>query len=149
MTEYELINPSDPYTFEAEDFETAALVCFIMGSGYYGAEPKDGGEEVPIFIFGGAESWYKATFGTTFEESIDDPEKVARLSKALASMMLGDFEDRAKYNAALEAIDDPEKRAAFIDEWQGRCSSLNDIGGRAHKLAQALAATANTKEGAQ
>lgn len=61
----------------------------------------------------------------------------------------GDFEDRARYNAALEAIDDPEKKAAFIDKWQAGCSSLNNIGGRAHRMAQALAATADTKEAAQ
>lgn len=148
MTEYELINPSDPYTFEAEDFETAALVVFILGA-VYAAKPKDGGEEVPIFIFGGAEKWYKETFGTTFEEAAANPEKIARLSRALASMMYGDFEDRARYNAALEAIDDPEKKAAFIDKWQAGCSSLNNIGGRAHRMAQALAATANTREGAE
>ena len=40
--EYELINPSDPYTFIADDLETAALVVFIFGTAY-GAEPKDEG----------------------------------------------------------------------------------------------------------
>ena len=45
--EYELINPSDPYTFIADDLETAALVFLVFSTGY-GAKPKDEGEEVPI-----------------------------------------------------------------------------------------------------
>lgn len=49
--EYELINPSDPYTFIAEDFETAALVVLVL-SPAYGAVSKDGSQEVPVFIFG-------------------------------------------------------------------------------------------------
>lgn len=32
--EYELINPSDPYTFIAEDFETAALVVLALSPAY-------------------------------------------------------------------------------------------------------------------
>lgn len=38
MMEYELINPSDPYTFIAEDFETTALVVLVFGVAY-GANP--------------------------------------------------------------------------------------------------------------
>lgn len=49
--EYELINPSDPYTFMADDLEIAALVVFTFGTAY-GAKPKDGGEQDgnPYFI---------------------------------------------------------------------------------------------------
>lgn len=137
MKEYMLINPSDPYTFEAEDFETAALVVFSLSTAY-AAEPKDGGEEVPIFLFGGAEKWFTETFSKTFEEAISDPGTVEKLAQALASMMLGDFKDRARYNAALEAITDPEKKAAFIEKWQDGHSSLNNIGGSAHAMARAL-----------
>lgn len=55
--EYEFINPSDRYTFIAADYETAVLAVFCLGPAY-GAKPKDDGEDVPIFIFGGAvEPW--------------------------------------------------------------------------------------------
>ena len=60
--EYELINPSDPYTFIAADYETAVLAVFCLGPAY-GARPKDGGEDVPIFLFGGAVKWYAEKFG--------------------------------------------------------------------------------------
>lgn len=49
-----------------------------------------------------------------------------------------DFEDRRRYNAALEAITDPKKKEKFIEEWQDGHSSLNDIGTYAHQLAKKL-----------
>lgn len=56
MTEYKLINPSDPYTFLAKTKESAALAVFLLGT-MYGASPKDDNEEkrIPVFLFGGAE----------------------------------------------------------------------------------------------
>lgn len=134
--EYELINPSDPYTFIAEDLETAAHVVFAL-SPAYGARPKDEGNEgVPIFIFGGWEEWYTEKFGRTPDEELI--AKKNAIADALDSMMLGGFEDRRRYHAALDAITDPEKREKFIAEWQDGRSSLNDIGTYAHALAKQL-----------
>ena len=47
MTEYKLINPSDPYTFLAKTKESAALAVFLLGT-MYGASPKDDNEEKRI-----------------------------------------------------------------------------------------------------
>lgn len=135
MMEYELINPSDKYTFIAGDFEAAALTVFCLGPAY-GAQPKDNGENVPIFLFGGAIEWYAEKFGRSSDDGL--AEKWETVADALLSFMLGGFEDRRRYEAALAAIDDPEKKARFIDEWQDGRSSLNDIGGTAHKLGQTL-----------
>ena len=60
------------------------------------------------------------------------------VGEAMQSFMLGGFEDRARYNAALEAIDDPAKRDAFMAKWQDGRSSLNNIGGAAHEIGKAL-----------
>lgn len=141
--EYELINPSDPYTFVAEDLEIAALVVFTFGTAY-GAKPKDGGEDVPIFLWetGGAVKWYEGKFGRTPDEGME--AKKAALADALASMMFGGFEDRRRYEAALAAITDPEKKEEFITSWQDGISSLNDIGSRAHTLAKILKNTEET-----
>lgn len=133
--EYELINPSDPYTFIAADYETAVLTVFCLGPAY-GAKPKDGGEDVLIFLFGGAVDWYTEKFGHSPDDGLD--EKRQAVADALASMMYGHFEDRRRYELALSLIDDPEKKARFIDEWQDGCSSLNDIGGAAHMLAERI-----------
>jgi len=91
MMEYELINPSDPYTFIAADYETAALTIFCLGPAY-GARLKDTGEAVPVFIFGGAVDWYKEKFGRTPDDGLN--EKGQAVADALASVMLGDFEER-------------------------------------------------------
>lgn len=139
--EYELKNPSDPYTFLAEDLEVAALTVFSIST-LYGAEPKDGGESVPIFIFGGAKEWYLEQFGRT----PDDGRKAKReeLAAALGSMMYGGFKDRRRYEVALAAITDPEKKKEFIAVWQDAHSSLNDIGTYCHELAKRLAGKEET-----
>lgn len=133
--EYELINPSDPYTFYADDLETAALVVFALSTSY-GAEAKEGGESVPVFIFGGAEEWYAERFGRTPVDGLE--AKREQLAAALGSMMLGNFEDRRRYEAALAAITDLNKKEEFIVAWQDGRSSLNDIGTHCHKLAGKL-----------
>lgn len=130
--QYEFINPSDPYTFEAEDHETASLTVFLLGT-VFGAKPETGNDEVPLFVFGGAGRWFERKF----DHSVTDGLKAKQLAVATAldSFMLGDFNDRHKYNAALDAIDDDQKREQFKTEWQDGRSSLNDIGSYAHKLA--------------
>ena len=133
--EFELVNPSDPYTFIANDYETAALTVFCIGS-QYGAHTKDGEYEVPITMFGGGSDWYKKEFQRTPEEGLQ--EKRGLVADALESMMFGEFEDRKRYNAALNAIDDEQKRKKFIEEWQDGCSSLNDIGTYCHELAEKI-----------
>ncbi len=65
-------------------------------------------------------------------------EKKKQLAAAFESVMLGNFEDRRRYVAALEAITDPSKREAFISVWQDGRSSLNDVGTYCHSLAKAL-----------
>ncbi len=131
---YELINPSDPYVFEAEDFETATLTVFALSTAF-GAKPKEG-EEVPVFIFGGSREWYIGRFGRTPDDGM--AAKKTAVADALGSFMYGHFEDVRRYNAALSAITDPEKKLKFIDEWQDGCSSVNNIGGVAHELGRLL-----------
>lgn len=133
--EYELINPSDKYTFIADDLETAALVVFAL-SPAYGAKDKEGEIKVPVFIFGNPEEWYAENFGRTPTEGLT--AKKQQLAVALGSMTLGGFEDRRRYEAALEAITEPAKREKFIELWQDGRSSLNDIGNHCHKLAEHL-----------
>lgn len=133
--EYELINPSDPYTFIADDLETAALVVFAL-SPAYGAKNKDGEVAVPVFVFGGADEWYSEQFGRNTVDGFNAKKK--QLAAALNSMLLGGFEDRRRYEAALAAITDPYKKAEFIAKWQDGRSSLNDIGTRCHRLAERM-----------
>lgn len=134
MKQFELINPSDPYTFLAVDLEVAALTVFCISTAY-SAESQDG-DEVPIFIFGGAKEWYQNEFGRTPDEGLEARKR--EVIDSLSSMMYGSFEDRKRYEVALQAIDDEEKRETFIKEWNNGRSSLNDIGTYCHNLAKEL-----------
>lgn len=140
--QYELINPSDPYTFLAENKEVAALVVFSLST-MYGAKSQDGKEEIPIFMFGGGKEWYKNEFGRTPDEGLE-AERI-NVANALLSLMYGEFEDRRRYEIALDAITDKEKKKQFIDKWQDCRSSLNDIGTYAHKLGKNLKCRVNLK----
>lgn len=133
--QYELINPSDPYTFIAESKEVAALTVFCISTAY-GAKSKDGNEEIPVFLFGGSKEWYKEEFHRTPDEGLEaERENVA---KALISFMYGYFDDRRRYEIALNAITEPDKKEQFIREWQDGRSSINDIGTYAHELGKRM-----------
>lgn len=134
--EYELINPSDPYTFIADDYETAALVVFAVST-LYGAKPKEGEDTVPVFIFGGAEEWYIEQFGRSSYDGLKAKKK--QVEAALSSMELGHFKDRQRYETALAAIAEPDKQEQFITEWDNERTSLNNIGAYCRKLAAELA----------
>lgn len=141
MKEYTLINPSDPYTFLAEDKEVATLVVLSLNPGY-GAETKDRSESVPIFAFSTEEKmreWYETEFSRTIEEGLKAKRK--EIGEALLTFMYGGFEDRRRYQAALSAITDEEKKKKFMEEWQDGHSSFNNIGAYAHNLGRNILKT--------
>lgn len=138
MKQYDLINPSDPYTFIAENLEVAALTVFAISSAY-GAQSEDDEETVPVFmagIFGDPNEWFEKSFGETMAEGTKKYRM--QIADALESVMYGSFNDRERYQAALDAIDNPEKREEFIKKWQESISSMNDIGSYAHSLSKRL-----------
>jgi hypothetical protein len=108
---FEIVNPSDPYTFTAPTLEIAALVVCLLGEGKYGGTSLDTprGVDVPIFIFGGHDEWFKEQFGCTFEDSYERTDKLA-LADSFDTVTLGRAER----------------------------SSMNNIGGRAKRYAKAL-----------
>ena len=72
---YEIINPSDPYTLEADDLHIAAVAVCLLGGGKYALRPTDHPDieetSVPIFLFGGHDAWFLKRFGLTFEAAVD------------------------------------------------------------------------------
>lgn len=57
---FEIINPSDPYTMEADDLEIAAVSVSFLGDGKYALEGIDDaqGNNVPMFLLGGHDECY-------------------------------------------------------------------------------------------
>lgn len=108
---FEIVNPSDPYTFKAPSLEIAAIVVTLLGGGMYSGKSLDTppGVDVPFFMFGSADAWFQERFGCTLDESIERTDKLA-LADCLDTVTLGRKER----------------------------SSMNNIGGRAKAYSKAL-----------
>lgn len=139
MAIFEIINPSDPYSLETGEWAVACLAAPVLGHGQYALHEIGGeGRLMPIFIFGGADEWFKKQFGKTIEQLIDVVPRPA-IADCLDSMLIGSARDRQSFHEALTFIDDPEKKRQYWEQWhESHRSSLNDIGGRARKMAAAL-----------
>ncbi len=145
---WELINPSDPYTFEADDEAVAAFVCLILGRGAYGldGETEETENFVPLFILGGNPiEWFEERYDVAFSDMLKD----LRVADALDSMLVCGRRDRQSFKDAIKYIDDPEKIKAYRDEFHDkRRGSLNDIGGHAYDLAAKFRAIIEKAKGA-
>jgi hypothetical protein len=142
MVLYELVNPSDACTFQAPNTLIATLVTVVLGGGQYSATLLDtdapGHRDVPFFMFGGFDEWW-ATHGDGGPSDGAADRAGAAFTEALRSVCYGSASTRRLFDSALAAIDDPAKRAAFIAQWNDeKRSSLNNIMGRAHALADRL-----------
>lgn len=141
---YEIINPSDKTSFMAPNLMIASLVTMILGGGQYGAEPEnpDENEGVPLMLFGGADEWWQEHFPDEPMEGAIDRHQ-SDVAACLRTVAYGGITDRKLFDSAIKAIDHPEKRDAFVKEWNDRNrSSLNNIMGRAHEIAANLEAKA-------
>ena len=129
---YELINPCDEYTFEAERKEVAALTVHSINL-MYGAKTESG-DEIPLFISEeDAEKWYKETFGKSTSEILN--AFWDEVADAFDSYVLGGFRDRDVFKTAMECIPDKQGRRMFYEKWADRATSLNNIGARAKEKA--------------
>lgn len=120
--QFDIINPSDPYTMTACDLEVAAVAVCLLGNGRYGLHGlgPDSNARVPMFFGpGSADGWFQESFGDSYE--------------AVATRCL---EDRP--GALIAAFES-------VTLGQAERSSMNDIGGRAAQLAQSLRAAATVK----
>lgn len=136
---YELINPHDPYTFEAPDAQVAALVCLLLGGGAYGADPETDEEEdrwgVHIFCKGDD---VEAEFQERWSMSIDTSMRTRKddVAAALRSLMIAGRAERSGIKAAMEACPTQESRDAFVATYEDKKrSSLTELAGRARDLA--------------
>lgn len=134
---WEIVNPSDPYTFRAADFLTAVAVVTLLGQGKYGLKCCDGTEprQLPFLMFGGGEEWLKENYGDFGEWMKAHADELAA---ALDSVMSFRVSERRAFDAAMQRLPESE-RDAYRDEVHDRNrTSLNDIGARAWDLAKWL-----------
>lgn len=140
---FEIVNPSDACTLEAENFEVAAVACLIIGDGMYGLRQVGGDKEMPILAFGpgSADKWFVEHFGRPVEASLDALKMAPELVTCLDSVLLGTPRHREVYAAAMEAIADQAGRDKFKATWHDKHrSSVNDICRAGWSMADALRA---------
>jgi hypothetical protein len=147
MTVYELVNPSDTYTFEAESLEIAALAVVILGDGWYGATDEAGKTVVPILALDPVErvkTWWTQSFGDDFDDAIDAVRTDAALRRdltaCLRSVLIG---SRGMWDVILGAAAKMtnDDAAAFLADWHDKQrTSTSDIGATAKAWAEQLEA---------
>lgn len=138
---FKLINPSDPYTLEAEELDVACTVVLMLGRGMYSLEEVGGDNRVPMLAFADSKAWFKDHFGATLEVVLERcmGEKLPTVIACLEGVVAGDAKDREFYNAHLALLPTEAERTQFRASWlDKRRSSLNNIGATAWKLAAQL-----------
>ena len=139
---FEVSNPSDEYTIEAEDWSVACVVGLIIGRGQYGLNEVDGDHEMPLFLFGGLEEWVEAEFEKPLEEFMGSVDKI-EVANCLNSIVVG---NRANYTLGL-GEKTGEEADAFWEVWHDlNCSSMNDIGQYSRNYAAKLLEMEKEKE---
>jgi hypothetical protein len=126
---WEIANPSDKYTIKGP-FMACAIAVAMLGNGAYGIDGT------PVLF--GWDAWLKEKGIEDLSAYIDVHK--TELAAALDSVLIGSKSDRAEVESAL-ALMPAEKQAAWLAERHDRRrSSMNNIGGRARKLAAMLRA---------
>jgi hypothetical protein len=137
---YELINPSDPYTFHADDPLVAQAVAIWLGNGKMGLhDEKNGDYHTLLFLMkaDAIDEHLRTTFGMEFKVFVMAHR--AQIADALDSVMTCGFHDRRIFDEAMKRIDDPVKREEYraLVHDKNR-TSMSDFGTYAWKLAASI-----------
>lgn len=137
---YEIVNPSDQMTIEADDPIVAGVAALYLGEGKIGLTAEDGTEAFPIMIFGGDEvldQWLISVgIGKVDDLRAWALERRDEIAACLESVVYGSFSDRKGILATLKGKEHHEiltAMAAWNDE---KRSSLNDFSRAAFMLAK-------------
>lgn len=122
---YELVNPSDAWTFIAPSDKIAFLVAIAVGRGQTSAKREGWEGGMYVFGLGDPDKDFKKEFGEELEGAISRHK--AELIESLRTFMI--HREQAKKAPTGKAL----------VKWNNeRRSSLNDFGGYALKLAKHL-----------
>ncbi len=131
-TLFNLINPSDAYTFYAPDIKVAGMAAAIISS-KYGASPVDGkGESSPVLL--GWDDWMS-------KNGIDTEWVGANsllIADALDSLLIGSPEQRKELDDILSSLPEAERIEWRANRQRELQTSANMIADRAYALAERL-----------
>lgn len=138
---FDLINPSDPYTLDADDLEIAAVAVCLIGDGQYPATAlgDDAGKDndVPAFLFGGPDEWLEARFGANFVATAERclNTRTDAVARALESR------ERVPATVALQRIyaaaDEPTELENVLTAALQQIADMDPAGQRADDLGRA------------
>lgn len=136
---FEIINPSDKVTIEADSATVAGVAGIYLGQGQIGLENEQGETTLPIMAFSGEEAlngWLKQV-GIEDLKSwvIEHKDEVA---VCLESVVYGSFAERREFLATVEGKDEVEYMKALYDWNDKQRSSLNDYHKACFSLAKAV-----------
>jgi len=126
---YELINPSDPITFLADSNAVACACALIVGQGQYSVHDESY-EDCGGMLFGASEEQVEAACREWLGMSLSEfmTARAEEIAAALDTFATIGRVERRTYDAACQAITDPEKLVTFKAEMEERNrSSLNQI----------------------
>lgn len=128
---FELVNPSDPYTFYAPSVQIAGIVAYSLAPGF-GAKAVGQDLSTPVFL--GWDEWMQS-------HGIDDDfaeQHRSEIADAFDSFVIGTAARRADVESMLARLPESE-RQAWRDERQDRHrSSESKIGEVAYEYAKRL-----------
>lgn len=136
---YEIINPSDACTIEAEDSFLASVVVIILGSGAYGLYDEDERMVLPIFRFEDEAKlleWLRDNDVDPMEMDEFYAKHGDEMASIAESVIYGKMSDRKALVSMIEKMSSSDRLAA-IDKWNdSKRSSMADIGSDARNLAK-------------
>lgn len=83
---FEIINPSDEAYIEGS-FKACCIATVLFGEGKYALKQVDGNLEMPLFIIGSPNKWFKGQFGKDLDELLVEMDK-EEIANALLSVKL-------------------------------------------------------------
>lgn len=138
---YEIANPCDAVTIEAEDSVLAAVAVVVLGNGTYGLYDEDERVVLPIFLLEKPEklvAWL--TEHGIDSNKMDDfyAKNGEEVAKILESVVYGKINDRRALTAMTEKMSTTDRLDATSKWNESRRSSTRNIGADARNLAMAF-----------
>jgi hypothetical protein len=131
----DIINPSDAYTLETEDFVLGAVAIALIGEGQIGLR-EIGGEERRSPVLFGWDEWLEENGIPDLGAYVDS--RLEQLAAVLDTVLIGSPKDRAEVAETLALLPESERPGWLAKRHDRRRTSLNDIGAAAQAWAKRL-----------
>lgn len=139
---YEVSNPSDRVTIEADDDKVAIAAVLLVGQGQMGLDREDGQDTFPVLLLASEKQVNDVLTEKGFADGVEGykrflEQNMEPVAACLASAAVCSIKERKGVLKVIAGSGrDPAEALAEWNETQR--TSLNDICGVAHSYAQAL-----------